>query len=98
MARRLVLGKDEFCLHYSINSMCALEEAAKVPLEEIFSRRFSAVRLLMWAGIMEKQPGIGLLKCGEMLDEYIKNGGTLEEIVEICSLAMQDAGFIGRMA
>ena len=35
---------------------------------------------------------------GELIDEHIRGGGTLEEIVQLCAEALEEAGFFGKPA
>ena len=82
-----------FGLTYTINSLCRMEDAAGGALEDVFSKPFSAARLLLWGGMVENAPETSLKAAGEWIGRYIQEGGTLEEIVSACAKAMEVSGF-----
>ncbi len=87
-----IAGK-QIPLRYSMNSLCAMEDLTGGALERMLERQFSAARLLLWGGMLECAPGITLNAAGEKIDEHIRAGGTLEEIVAECARAMERAGY-----
>ena len=80
-------------LHYTVNSMCAVEDAVGGALDEVFDRQFTAARLLLWGGMLDRQPGMTLDQAGELVGRHLSGGGTLEEIVEHCAEGLRRAGF-----
>lgn len=94
MEKRVTIAGRELKLKYTVNALCAVEERAGAPLDEMMARQFSAVRLLLWGGLAACRPETTLQEAGEMMDEHIRAGGTLEEIAQMCMEAMEDAGFI----
>lgn len=80
-------------LYYTVNALCAVEERAGGSLDRLMERQFSATRLLLWGGLMEKQPEITLQQAGELIGAHLASGGTLEEIVNECAQALEVAGF-----
>ena len=87
------IAGQPFALRYSMNSLCAMEDLTGGALEKMLERQFSAARLLLWGGMLENAPGLTLKAAGEKIDEHIRAGGTLEEIVEECARAMECAGY-----
>ena len=95
MEKRVEIAGHAITLYYTVNAMCAVEERAGGSLEGLMERQFSATRLLLWGGMMEKQPETTLVSAGELISAHIRMGGTLEEIVDMCARALSKAGFFG---
>lgn len=98
MEVRMEIAGRSVILRYTVNAMCAVEDAAGGTLEDVMARQFTAARLLLWGGMLDKQPETTLLDAGRMIGEYLAQGGTLEEIVENCAEALRRAGFFGKAA
>lgn len=92
------IGGRSVHLRYTVNSMCAVEDAAGGALDEVFDRQFTAARLLLWGGMLESEPGLTLRDAGELVGKHLSGGGTLEQIVEHCAEGMRRAGFFGKAA
>lgn len=95
MERMLELGGRNCALRYTVNSMCAVEARAGRPLADILDYEYSAVRLLLWGGLIDAQPELTLDAAGELMGAYLRAGGTLEELIDLCAEAMREAGFFG---
>ena len=92
------IGGRSVILRYTVNSMCAVEDAAGGALDEVFDRQFTAARLLLWGGMLDRQPGLTLNEAGELVGRHLSGGGTLEEIVEHCAEGLRRAGFFAAEA
>ena len=82
-------------LRYTINSLCALEERAGMPIDRLMDRQFSAVRLLLWAGLSHCQPELTVCEVGNLIGRELMMGGTLEDLVNLCAEGLRAAGMIG---
>lgn len=91
---RLEISGRALELRYSVNSMCVVEEMAGGSLFDALESDFTAVRLLLWGALIDRQQGITLRQTGELLDEHLRQGGTLTQIVDACAEAMRRAGFL----
>lgn len=98
MELHVEIGGRQVALRYTVNAMCAIEDMAGGALDQVMERQFTAARLLLWGGMLEKQPGITLAQAGEMIGDHLSGGGTLEQIVEHCAEGMRRAGFFGSAA
>lgn len=98
MEKRVEIGGRAFTLYYSVNALCAVEERAGGSLERLMERQFSATRLLLWGGLLQKHPEMTLDAAGELIGAHIRMGGTLEEIVNFCAEALAAAGFFASEA
>ena len=90
------INGKKYTMRYTVNSLCALEDRAGMPLDRLMDRQFSATRLLLWAGLAELQPELTVRDVGALIGEHIARGGSLEDIVELCADGLREAGFFGR--
>jgi hypothetical protein len=81
-------------LHYSVNSLCAMESRADLPLDELMNHPFSAARLLLWAGLRQNYRCLTVWDAGELVTEHLQRGGTLEEVIELCADSLRASGLL----
>ena len=81
-------------LHYTINSLCAMEARADMPLDELMHHQFSATRLLLWAGLRQNYRYLTVWDAGELITEHLQRGGTLQEVIELCADSLRASGLI----
>ena len=81
-------------LHYSINSLCAMEARAGMPLDQLMRHHFSATRLLLWAGLIPCQPELTPTDVGALIGRELLMGGSLEDIVDLCADGLRAAGLL----
>ena len=93
MVKRIEIAGRALQLCYTVNALCAVEDRAGGCLDRLMERQFSAARLLLWGGLIEKQPDITPDGAGDLISAHIRGGGTLEEIVDACASALEMAGF-----
>lgn len=96
--RTVVIAGRTLKLRYTVNSLCALEDRAGMPIDRLMDRQFSATRLLLWAGLKEEQPELSVSDVGALIGQSILLGGSLEAIVDLCADGLSEAGFFGRGA
>ena len=82
-------------LHYTVNSMCALEARAGMPIDRLLDWHFNATRLLLWAGLYHTHPDLTVGDAGDLIGEHILRGGSLEDIAEACADGLRAAGLLG---
>jgi len=90
------IGGKRYRLKYSVNAMCAVEEISGGSLDKLMDMQFSACRLLLWGALIAHQPETTLDQAGEIIGSCLMEGGTLEDIVNICSEALAEAGFFSQ--
>lgn len=95
------LGGKTRLLRYDYNAVCEIEEQFGKGISAIFANDqagFRSVRIILWAGLRWKDPGITLQRVGQMLNEEVKNGTSLEEIFKIAFKALNKSGVFGKKA
>ena len=90
------MGGRQLRLRYTFNSICAMEERAGMPLDQLMTRMYSPVRLLLWGALIELQPGITISEAGDIIGAHIKAGGSIDDVALLCSQALERAGFTAR--
>ena len=88
------LGGLPVVLQYSINSLCAMEARAGMPLDRLMNHQFSATRLLLWAGLRQNYPGLTVWDAGELIGAHLLRGGTLEDVIDVCADGLRVSGLI----
>lgn len=91
----VTINNKEFTMHYTVNSLCALEDRAGMTIDRLMDRQFSATRLLLWAGLTEEQPELSVRDAGCLINDCIAAGDSLEDIVDLCAEGLREAGFFG---
>ena len=80
-------------LRYTFNSICAVEDMAGVGMDRLMDKAYSAVRLLFWGALIDRQPEMTIKEAGEIIGQHIKGGGRLDDIAGMCAEALERAGF-----
>jgi hypothetical protein len=61
-------------LRYDLNALCAIEETTGKPLAEaVSSNTFSAMRVIIWAGLKHEDPALTVEAVGAMVDPALMN-------------------------
>ena len=81
-------------LHYTINSLCAMEARADMPLDKLMHHHFSATRLLLWAGLRQNYRYLTVWDAGELITAHLQRGGTLQEVIELCADSLRASGLL----
>ena len=93
MEKRVEIAGRALRLRYTVNALCAVEDRAGGSLDTIMDRQFTATRLLLWGALLEEQPEMTIAMTGDLISRHIADGGTLDEIVNLCADALESAGF-----
>lgn len=89
----ITLNGREYSLHFSVNSLCCLEEKMEKGLYTLMKTNLSCLRGLLWCGLMEEEKGITLEDAGSLLESHLRAGGSLMAVSHALSRALEDAGF-----
>lgn len=68
------IGEQDFTFCFTVNAMCALEEATGLTVSEIGEKMqraperlgFKTIRALVWAGMVDRQPDMSLEMVGKL--------------------------------
>ena len=83
----------QLTLSYTVSAVCDMERALGVSLYELLKTNVTCVRALFWCGLLSSPAQCTLKEAGEMLDEFIKAGGSLTALGALIAQALEDAGF-----
>lgn len=88
MDRLLTLnGKSYKAAEFDLNLICDFEDRG-ISLDEIGNKMFNVIRQYV-ASSMDAD----VKTAGTAISEHLKNGGSLEDISDVMSAAMEDSGF-----
>jgi hypothetical protein len=90
-------------LRYTFNDIADIEDALDMYFPDIIAAGFSfkITRALLWGGLKGEDKSLrqrpaGLLKVGEIIEEWIKEGGKLPDLYEQCGKGLVAAGIFGK--
>lgn len=94
---KVELNDKEYLLKYDFNSVADLEEHFKAGIGEILSERrmgFNVLRVFYYIGLRWKTKGLTIPKTGEILGDYLAEGGTFDYLTEKMQEALEKAKII----
>lgn len=98
MEKHVEIAGRAYRMCYSVNALCEVERYAGGSLDGLMEKQFTATRLLLWGGLMQMHPEITLRDAGDIIGAHLQGGGSLEEIVNLCSEGLEEAGFFSQAA
>lgn len=93
--------ETEYTLKYTYNALVAYEDRFKRPLlRDVASTSLSALRGLVWAGLIHGNPAHPLTEnaVGELIENAIEQGMDLVDIRQEVVTALDEATFMQRLA
>jgi len=84
-------------LRYDFNALADFEQINGMGLGQLLSMKavFGTVRAMLWAGCKADDAGLTIQGAGELIGDYIRAGGTIDDILGKCFDAAIDQGAIG---
>lgn len=79
----IILGGKERRLKYDYNAICMAEERSGKTIIQLLNENqmsFSAIRVLLFAGLLHQERNLTLDRVGVMMNEYL-NKGKLEDLL-----------------
>lgn len=96
------IGGKERRLRFDINAAAEMEDlmggkSLLYVMANPMAAGFSAIRVLLWGGLKHAEKGLTLQRVGVMMQEFMENGGTLEELSEKIGDAIRKSKIFGDM-
>ena len=84
-------------LRYDFNALADFEQINGMGLGQLLSMKavFGTVRAMLWAGCKADDSTLTLQGAGELIGDYIRAGGTIDDVLGKCFSAASDQGAIG---
>ena len=92
------LGGKTRRLKYTYNSTCDIEDKANAGIPELLSEKrigFSTIRLLVWGGLKWENRGITIEAVGNMIEQYIDDGGDIAILMGFVAEALEKSKVLG---
>ena len=97
-ATNIEIGGKTKRLRYDFNAVADIEEKSGRGLGDLFSEQnigLYSIRLLLWGGLKWEDPGLTVERTGQMIQEYIEDGNTLEDLIPHIEEAINKSGLFG---
>lgn len=87
-------------MRFDINALADFEQEAGMGFGQLMSTKalFATARALAWAGMRHEDRGITVAAVGTKIQEYMAEGGAVDEILTELFTIAQKQGAFGRMA
>lgn len=85
---------------FDINALADFEQEVGMGFPQLMSSRavFAATRALTWAGLKWQDRTLTIQSVGELIQQFITAGGSIDEVLGAAMKAAMDQGAIGRPA
>lgn len=70
---------------FDLNAVADVEDSLGKDIQQIFSEGgmgLRTIRALFWAGLKQSEKGLTIARTGQILNDYLASGGTMEELTE----------------
>lgn len=86
-------------LRFDVNALCDVEPLIGGGLFEVLvdadrMTRLSTIRGLMWAGLKHEDPTLMVGKVGQMINQFLQNGGELTVLIKFINDALFASGLL----
>ena len=89
------LGGNMRNLRYGFNAFVAFEEATGDSIMNIGGTvTIKMLRALIWAGLRWEDKSLTVDAVGDMVDEYMEEGGDLETLMKSVTTAIEQSGLV----
>jgi len=91
------LGGKSRKLRYDFNAIADIEQKAGLGIGAMFDENrtgFNSIRLLIWGGLKWQERGLTIERAGQFVGNYIRDGGSLEELMEKVHAALERGGLV----
>lgn len=84
-------------IRYDYNSVCDFEEKSNKSIQELMTNDglklgFSSLRNLLWAGLKWEENGLTVQRVGNMIQDFLKEGRSMEELGDAICKAFEVSG------
>lgn len=89
-----ICGKH-YTIKYTYNALSEMEVNARSGIANLFSDKgkvgLNTVRLLIWAGLMHNMPNWTMNDAGDLIEQYLTEGGNLEKLMDPFKDALKES-------
>lgn len=84
-------------IRYDYNSVCDFEEKSGKSIQELMSNEglklgLASLRSLLWAGLKWEENGLTVPRVGNMIQDFLKEGRSMEELGDAICKAFEVSG------
>ena len=84
-------------LRYDFNALCEIENESGLGITEIINstKITYTTRVMLWGGLLHQKPNLTVKEAGEIIQDNLKNGKSLNDISEVIIKALTKSGVLG---
>jgi hypothetical protein len=85
-------------LRFDLNALADFEQEVGMGFAQLMQTKaaFATVRAMVWAGLKHEDRGLTVDRAGTLIGEYVRDGGSIDEILTLCIETAVDQGALGR--
>lgn len=85
-------------LRYDLNALADFEQEVGMGFAQLMNTKaaFATVRAMAWAGLKHQDRALTIERAGELIGEYVLDGGDIGEILNLCIETAVNQGALGR--
>ena len=87
------MNGKQLALSFTVRAVCDAEKALGCSLYDLLNTSVSSVRALLFCGLLDGDKPLTLQQAGDLLEGYLKSGGSLLHLSEALAKALDEAGF-----
>jgi hypothetical protein len=84
-------------LRYDFNAICSIEDMAGLGFEDLIAQKkgvHTSVRYLLWGGLLHQNKDLTLIKTGEIIEQFYKEGKNITDVVKLIFDGLIKGGFL----
>lgn len=85
-------------LRFDLNALADFEQECGMGFAQLMQTKaaFATVRAMVWAGLKWQDRGLTVERAGELIGEYVRDGGSIDTILTMCIETAMEQGALGR--
>ena len=85
-------------LRFDLNALADFEQEVGMGFAQLMKSRaiFATARAMLWAGLKHEDSALTIERVGDLLTDYMQQGGKVDEALQLAFKAAMDQGALGR--
>jgi len=85
-------------LRFDLNALADFEQEVGMGFAQLMKSRaiFATARAMLWAGLKHEDSALTIERVGDLLTDFMQQGGKVDEALQVAFKAAMDQGALGR--
>lgn len=85
-------------LRYDLNALADFEQEVGMGFAQLMKSKaiFATARAMLWAGLKHEDNALTIERVGDLLTEFVQQGGRVDDVLQAAFKAAMDQGALGR--